>query len=262
MTERATILGAEIAYEVIGDGLAFIWGHGLSQSRVAESVFGLIDFDRLPGQIVRYDARGHGESESTPDLPGYGWDQLALDQLALADHLGIDRYISAGASMGCGTALHAAVSAPNRVARCVLVIPPTAWETRATQAGEWQRIATMIEHDGVEPTIAARAAQPLPDPLADDAHVRDRQAAATRAWDPTRLAHVMRGAGHADFPTRDQVAAITAPTLILAWTGDPVHPDTTAHQLHELLPDSVLHVASTSSELSTWTSLVADFVSS
>lgn len=260
MTEHATIRDIDIAFETHGDGTPLIWGHGLSQSRAAEHVLGLIDFERLPGRVIRYDARGHGESTSTSDLSMFGWDQLALDQLALADHLGIDRYVAAGASMGCGTALHAAVFAPARIERCVLVIPPTGWETRAAQAGEWERIASVIEHDGVEPVIAAREEQPLPDPLADDPDVRARQADATRAWDPNRLAHVMRGARHADLPTRDQIAEITAPALILAWTGDPVHPETTARELHELLPDSTLHIASTDTELATWTALVAEFV--
>jgi pimeloyl-ACP methyl ester carboxylesterase len=260
MTERAVIRGAEIAYESIGSGDALIWGHGLSQSRAAEHVLGLIDFDRLPGRVVRYDARGHGESETTPHLPGYGWDELALDQLALADHLGIDTYVAAGASMGCGTALHAAVAAPTRIARCVLVIPPTGWETRAAQAGEWGRVAEVIETYGVEPVIAAREEQPLPDPIAGDPGARDRQAEATRAWDTARLALVMRGAGYADLPARDLIAGVAAPTLILAWTGDPVHPESTARQLDELLPDSTLQLATTAEELAGWTSLVAEFV--
>ena len=70
-------------------------------------MFGLLDWNRMRSvaRVVRYDARGHGESESTPDPDTYHWRELALDQLALADVLGIERYIAAGASMGCATAL-------------------------------------------------------------------------------------------------------------------------------------------------------------
>ena len=81
-----------------------------------------------------------------------------------------------------------------------------------------------------------------------------------RAWDPVRLARVFRGAANADFPSRDAVADIDAPTLILAWTGDPVHPVDSAEQLHELIPDARLTIASTPADLATWTDLVADFV--
>ena len=260
MSERATVRGAEIAYEVAGSGPDLIWGHGLSQSRAAEAEVGLIDWSAVPARVVRYDARGHGESSTTAELTGYGWDELALDQLALADHLGIDRYVAAGASMGCGTALHAAIRSPERVERCILVIPPTGWETRRAQAGEWGKAADIIERDGVEPVIAARAEQPIPDPLAGDPTIRDRQAAMTRAWEPARLAHVMRGATHADLPDREDIAAVSAPTLILAWTGDPVHPISTAVELAELMPDATLHMASTAEELASWTELVAGFV--
>lgn len=261
MTSTITVRGALIAYEQSGDGPDLIWGHGLSQSRADESVLALVDWSRVPARVTRYDARGHGESESTPDLDAYSWAELATDQLALADALGIDRYVAAGASMGCGTALHAAVQAPDRIARLILVIPPTAWETRAAQADLWAQSAAVIETEGVEVMITARAAIAPPDPFVEDPGYRERTAAATRRWDPDRLAHVMRGAARADFPAREAIGAIAAPTLILAWTGDPVHPTATADELSLLLPHAERHDASTATDLATWTDRIAAFTS-
>lgn len=261
MTTSTTVRGARITFEQVGEGPDLIWGHGLSQSRADESVLSLVDWARVPARVTRYDARGHGESESTPDLDGYSWAELAGDQLALADTLGIDRYIAGGASMGCGTALHAAVQEPSRVRRLVLAIPPTAWETRRAQAELWAQSATVIETDGVEVMIRARAAIAPPDPFADDPGYRERSATATRRWDPERLARVMRGAARADFPSRDQIAAITVPTLILAWTGDPVHPTATADELSRLLPQAERHDATTAADLATWTDRIVAFVS-
>lgn len=258
---QAQVRGARLAYEVSGSGPHLIWGHGLSMNRASDATMGLLDWPRIPATVVRYDARGHGESESTPDLAGYSWSELARDQLALADSLGIDRYIAAGASMGCGTALHAAVAAPERVRALVLVIPPTGWETRAAQAEMWETSAGLVERDGVEALIAARSALDPPDPyLGDDAR-RERQAEATRAWEPHRLALVLRGATTANLPGRDDVASITAPVLILAWTGDPVHPVATARELARLLPQADLRTASTRAELDGWSGLVGAFVS-
>lgn len=258
---RATIRGAEIAYEVSGSGPDVVWGHGLSQTRATESVVPLVEWTQVPARVVRYDARGHGASQTTPDLGGYSWEQLALDQLALAAHLGIERYTAAGASMGCGTALWAAVHAPDRVEQLVLVIPPTGWETRAAQADVWEQMAGLIERGGVEAMIAARADIPPPDPLADDPGYRDRQAAATRSWAPERLAQVMRGAGRADLPPRDTLAGLSMPALVLAWTGDAIHPMSTADELERLLPDVVVHRASTRHDLDAWTGIVAGFIS-
>jgi 3-oxoadipate enol-lactonase len=259
--ELATIRGAEIAYDSRGSGPDVIWGHGLSQSRATDGVLPLVDWSRIAARVVRCDARGHGASESTVDLDGYSWNELARDQLALADHLGIDHYVAAGASMGCGTALWAAVHAPARIERLVLVIAPTGWESRAAQAEIWEQIGTLIESGGVQAMIDARVEVPPPDPLADDAGYRDRQAEALRTWAPERLAHVMRGAGRADLPPRAAIKAITVPCLVLAWTGDAVHPMSTCDELEVLLSDVEVHRASTRLELDTWTDVVAEFIS-
>lgn len=231
-------------------------------NRLSDTQMSLIDWDRLAVSLVRYDARGHGESASTPDLAGYSWAEMALDQLALADALDLGDYICGGASMGCGTALHVACLAPARVNALVLVIPPTGWETRAAQAEQWQLTAELIETEGVEPVIAARAELDPPDPFVGDATRREQQAAWTRAWDPLRLAHVMRGATHANLPERERVAAIEIPALILAWTGDPIHPVSTAEELLDLMPNSQLDLASTRAEVDGWTDRVADFLRS
>lgn len=258
----AEVRGARISYEVAGDGPAVIWGHGLSMDRVSDAEMALVDWSRVGARVVRYDARGHGRSESTPDLSGYGWDELARDQLALADALGIGSYVAAGASMGCGTALHAAVMAPHRVRAAILVIPPTAWETRAAQASQWEAASSVIAAEGIEPFVAARAALELPEPYRHDPdHRRSQQAAAVRRWEPARLARVVRGAATADFPARADVAALSMPVLILAWRGDAVHPVSSAEELAGLLPHAQVHVASTWGEVEGWTARIDTFVS-
>lgn len=259
------VRGTRLAYETAGQGPDLVWGHGLtssvaSEDLMAEGTAPMIEWSRVPARVTRYDACGHGRSESTTDLDGYSWASLAADQLELASALGAERYVAAGASMGAGTALHAALAAPDRVDRLVLAIPPTAWETRAAQVDQWEATAHVIETRGVEPVITAGAELPPPDPFVDDVGRAERRAAAMRAWDPARLTLVLRGAAKADFPDRDAVASIAAPTLILAWTGDPVHPVESAQQLHHLLPNSCLHTASTAADLSRWTDVVAEFV--
>jgi len=153
------------------------------------------------------------------------------------------------------------VLAPERVRGLVLVIPPTAWETRAAQAEQWAQSAALLRGPGgVEAAIEASRARPVPDPYVGDEERRARVEAGMRSWDPERLAHVMQGAAYANFPDRDAVAAITTPTLILAWTGDPVHPMSTAEELAGLIPHARMEVASTVPEVEAWTTAVAEFV--
>ena len=259
------IRGAALSTDRSGVGPTFVWGHGLTSSRASEDAFPLVRWwdVREAADVLRYDARGHGESQFTAD--GYGWDELALDQLELCDELGISEAIVGGASMGAATALHVATMAPERVRALVLMIPPTAWETRAAQAGVYRQMADVVDSTGVEPLIAASAEVPPPDPfrVADggaDGGWKERRAATLRAADPVRLAGVFRGAACADLPSREVVAAIACPTLILAWSGDPGHPVSSAEELHKLIDGSTVQIASTLEQLETWTDRIIDFV--
>lgn len=259
---RLPVRGVELVGDARGSGPDLLWGHGLTSSRAAEDELGLIDVDALAehARVVRYDACGHGESASSPAPERYHWRSLAEDQLALADRLGIDRYVAGGASMGCGTALHAALLAPERIRALVLAIPPTAWAVRAAQADQWRATADLVVAGDHVTLLAAAAARPQPDPLVDDPVWSGRLARLLATTDPERLARVYRGAAGADLPPPDAIATIRVPVLILAWTGDPTHPIATAARLQELLPHAELAVATTRDGIRAWTGRIARFV--
>lgn len=127
-----TVRGVDLAYEMSGTGPTLVWGHGLTSNMARDDAFEVLDWPtvRHVARVLRYDARRHGESESTADPIDHHWRNLDLDQLALADAVGVGSYIAGGASLGCATALHAALLAPERVTALLLAIPPRAWETR------------------------------------------------------------------------------------------------------------------------------------
>ncbi|MEA3214754.1 MAG: 3-oxoadipate enol-lactonase [Acidimicrobiia bacterium] len=258
------VRGTELAFDIRGSGRDVVWGHGLSSNRAHEDDLRWFDWARLAAacRLLRYDARGHGKSGYTNDPTSYSWSELAADQLALVDALDIGHYVAAGASMGCGTALHAAVAAPDRIDGLLLVVPPTAWETRRERVQMWGEVAALIETQGADAFIEAMAAVPLPDPLADEAIWGDAFARNVKATDLARLAGLFRGAGTADLPTREQITKITVPTLILAWSGDPAHPLTTAEALADLLPSAQLSVARTWEDFGQWTDKALAFLHS
>ena len=262
-----TVRGIDVDYELRtpetwAGAPTFVWGHGLTSNRENEDRGSLLDWSRLAitCRTLRYDARGHGRTSATTDAAASSWKSLAQDQLALADALGIDRYIAGGASMGCGTALHAAVLAPQRITALVLVIPPTAWETRREQVAVWETMAGFVETAGIDALVEASASIAMADPLIGRTEVTAESERNFRATDPARLAALFRGAAHADLPTRDQIAAIAVPVLILAWSGDNGHPVSTANELHRLMPQSALSIAGTWSELQAWTDQVNAFL--
>lgn len=259
MTTRMIEVGSgPLAVDVLGGGDAtpLLWAHGLTSSRAREDRFPLVDHARLASdrRVIRYDARGHGESSGSQDERAYGADRLARDLLALADALGIERFASGGISMGTATTLHAATMAPERITRMVLGGPPTAWATRPAQAELYRTGADLAaEHgpavlvEGVEPPaifaeLYAGHERPLPE------------------IDPSLLPTVLRGAASSDLPPEAAVAGLAHPTLVLAWTDDPGHPVSTALRLGELISGADVVVAADLAQVRGWTDRIAAFL--
>ena len=157
---------AELVYDDAGEGPLAVYAHGGFVSQATEDRMGLFDWAPVldAGQrLVRYDARAHGRSTGDPVDTDYTYPSLADDLLALLDHLGAAEPVAAmGASMGCGTVLHAAVQAPDRFSRLVLLIPPTAWTTREAHAQANRESADTIEREGVDAWLAAKGTTASP----------------------------------------------------------------------------------------------------
>jgi 3-oxoadipate enol-lactonase len=251
--------------EVIGEGFPLVWGHGLMGSMAVEDRAAFFDWRSISAiaRVVRYDARGHGRSDPTFSAEDYRWANLAHDMLGIADHCGFDRFAAGGLSMGCATTLFAALAAPKRVAGMVLVIPPTAWETRASRASFLDQMADLIDAEGVEALIRQMGQGPLRPAW----QLRARPDLDTlflntlRSFDPKVLAQVLRGARLCDLPSREEIKTLLMPALILAWEDDPTHPLETAVELNRLLPASRLVVARSMAEIATWTREIKEFLS-
>ena len=208
-------------------------------------------------RLVRYDARGHGESETSDDPEALRWQALAVDMLGVADGVGADRLALGGASMGCATALYAALEAPERVEKLVLVIPPTAWSTRRTQRRLYRAGAMMVATVGVGAFVAFIRTQPVPRRLHKTREVFLNHLAKA---DRRSVVAAMRGASRSDLPPRRRLEELRSPALILAWNDDPSHPVSTAQRLADSLPAATLHEATTAEDVERWPDLVHEFL--
>ena len=259
----AEVRGVDLAVEDRGAGTPVIWGHGLTSSMAAEEAMGMGVAD-LPAdryRLVRYDARGHGGSGATEDPGDYTYPALAADQLGLADALGIDRFVTGGMSLGSGTALHVAVTAPERVRALVLGIPPTGWEGRRARGATYQDRGRLLREQGRAALLDAVMAEPLApifEPFAEQVEVGIR--ARYESYDTEVLAPLLTGIGGSDLPDPDAIATLTMPVLVLAWRGDPVHPEATAERLAELLPQAEVVVSDSLREVVTWKDRVVAFL--
>ena len=63
------VRGVELAVTDEGSGPAYFWGHGLSGSMGQDAKFSMFNWARLAEshRVVRWDARGHGESTGTEE---------------------------------------------------------------------------------------------------------------------------------------------------------------------------------------------------
>lgn len=249
--------GAELCYEDTGRGPLAVYAHGGFAGRAAEDRMGLFDWApvvRAGRRLVRYDARAHGRSTGEPVDGDYTYPSLAADLLALLDHLGADGPVDAmGASMGCGTVLHAAVRAPERFSRLVLLIPPTAWTTREAYARHNRESADTIERDGADAWRAARTGRPRPPVVADVPEVPPTP-------DERVLPSILRGLALSDLPPPDALTRLRLPSLVLAWTDDPGHPLSTAETAARLL-HAEFHVSRTRADVRTWGERIAEYLS-
>jgi pimeloyl-ACP methyl ester carboxylesterase len=256
---RFAVDGAELAYDARGSGPVVIQAHGMSSSRAQELELGL-DFSPVADarRLVRYDARGHGESTGRPVPEDYAWSALAGDLLALRrDLVGDGAVDGIGSSMGCGTLLHAAVREPGAFRRLVLVIPPTAWESRTAQSGAYRAGADAIQAQGIATFVALMQTQMLPPVLAQMPGL-SMIPQVSEALFPS----VLRGAALSDLPDPALLATLTQPVLILPWADDPVHPESTANALLEILPQaSLVRPAETPEQVRRWGTLAAEFLS-
>ncbi|MET0929181.1 MAG: alpha/beta hydrolase [Aeromicrobium sp.] len=245
--------GADLAVELSDEGgHPVVQLHGLTSSRSRDRVLDL-DLGRgLNGtRLLRYDARGHGHSTGRPDPEHYRWPNLADDLLRLLDRwFPGERVHGVGPSMGTATLLHAAVREPDRFSGLTLLVPPTAWATRVAKGDDYRAAAHLIEQQGLEVFLEAGRLAPVPPATAG---LPDTQPDV----DVSLLPALFRGAASSDLPPPDDIARITTRTTILAWTGDPAHPLSTAETLLALLPSATLSVATTRADLERWPAILA-----
>lgn len=239
-----------------------MWAHGLNSSVAHEQDVGVFDWSVVAdvADVVRFDARGHGQSEPLQyDEFAYRWPAMVDDMLRAGGTEG--PFVAGGTSMGAAVSLFAAARAPRRIQALVLATPPVAWEGRAAEVPAYESAARTIERKGLEAYARAMRSHPRP-PILEQIvpDVRETWARHLARMDEKVVPAILRGAAFSDLPARDEIRNVIVPTLILAWDGDPDHPVSTAEALSELMVLSELHVAKSLDDVREWPGTVRDFV--
>ncbi|PUA82801.1 alpha/beta fold hydrolase [Nocardioides currus] len=219
--------GPRIAFDDVGSGApAILLSHGLFMNR---SMFEpQVTHFRDRHRCIAWDERSHGDTEWTG--PYSLWDS-ARDQLALMDHLDIDRAVLVGMSQGGLLSLRTALLAPERVLGLVMLssqagtINPESGAAFTTMADTWQggpsqdtlaAIGGKILGPGVDEDVWFAHWRGMP-----AQHVRDAVSALTSRDDLT-----------------DRLGEIACPTLVVHGSADASTGLDRARAVHDGVPDS------------------------
>jgi 3-oxoadipate enol-lactonase len=182
-------------------------------------------------RVIRYDSRGHGQTEAAPGP--YTIEMLADDVLGLMDELHVGRATFCGLSLGGMVGQWLAVHAPDRIGRVVLcntaarIGPPEMWDKRIE----------IVEKDGLKAIADAVVARWFTKDF-----VR-RNSIAANATKQMLLATDVHGyvstcAAIRDMDLRGEIANISMPALVIAGRDDAVTPPTDAKFLVDSIADA------------------------
>jgi pimeloyl-ACP methyl ester carboxylesterase len=251
--------GRQVGYADFGpaSGTPVLWCHGGPGCRLDPAY--LADEAASGGlRLIGIDRPGYGWSDPDPGRTIAGW---VADALAVADHLGIDRFATVGLSTGGAYALALAALAPDRV---IAAVPCGAMtdmrheDARATMSrphalAVWEApdrdaaIAASVASHGIDGSKIVESAEGPPLPSSDQAMLPSRWGQLWMQATPTMFAHGLEG--YADDRIADgggwvtfDVTAIRCPVIVLHGgadvIADPIHACGTA----DLVPGAELRI--------------------
>lgn len=233
---QAKINGISMHYRCDGEAAkpAVVLHHPLAANlSIWDDVAGMLARDY---RVVRFDARGHGETEAPP--PPYDFATLSRDVVALLDHLGLERVHFLGLSMGGMVGQFLGLDLARRFKTLQLV----ATTSRIPPEGRplWAERVRMAREQGM-------AAMPAPS-LQRWLTEKNRQNAALVAR-MTKMISATTVDGYAGWcqaietlDVTDRLKGIDLPTQVIVGSEDPGTPPAAAEAIHRQIAGSSLIV--------------------
>ena len=202
---RARLNGIEIDYEVTGTGPVVLLGHGYGSTRHMWDDQHRALADRW--RVVSWDMRGHGQTDSPSDPKQYSAALIVADMRALLQHVGAERAIIGGLSLGGYVSLAFGLAHPEMTQALVICDSGPGYrnaEARAQWNQRAQERAVSLESKGLD-ALARRS--------------KETQQAVHRS--AQGLAHAARGMlAQEGSQVIDGLASIRVPTLVIVGDQD------------------------------------------
>ncbi len=195
-------------------------------------------------RVLRYDTRGHGQSEVTPGP--YSIAQLGNDVLALLDHVKAPRAHFCGLSMGGMTGIWLGIHAPDRIDRLVLcntsaaIGVPEMWNARIAQ----------VRQGGMAVVIDAVLERWFTNDFLSHAPAQVDRVRAMLANTPVE-GYVANCAAVRDMDQRADLGRIATPTLVIGGKYDKSTPPEHGELIAKSVPGA-RYVELNAAHLSNW----------
>ena len=229
--------GHQLVYDLYGSSTAplVVYLHGLLLD--AELNRGIAQALAEQGyRVALLDLLGHGRSDKPIHASTYRIDSYADQVIALLDHLGVEKAVLGGISLGANVSLFAAAHYPERVQALLLEMPVL---ERAVPAAAMVFVPLVLAtHYGRRVLMVtsgwfSRVHRTSVGPLNSVLNMLSLPPDATSAV----LHGVLVGPVA---PTQEQRRSITVPTLVLAHRNDLIHPFDDAVGLVARMPNASL----------------------
>jgi proline iminopeptidase len=203
-------------------------------------------------QLVYFDHRGQGRSDAA-DPASYNLDENVEDMEALRRHLGLGPIVSIGTSYGGMVAMAHAARYPDAVSHLVLIVTAAhgGFVARAQAivrergTPEQRAVCDTLWAGGFRSADAMRHYYAIMGPMYARSHdPAAGEAGRTRAiYSPEPLNRAFGPDGFLRrFDLREELARITAPTLVLAGRHDWICPPEFSEEIAQLVPNADLRI--------------------
>jgi 2-succinyl-6-hydroxy-2,4-cyclohexadiene-1-carboxylate synthase len=222
---RLLVDGVHYEVRLGGSGPALLLLHGFT-GRGSGWAPHLAAFRRV-ATTIQVDLLGHGNSDAPADPARHAVERQAAGLAEILRRVAGGRADVLGYSFGARVALALAIGNPTAVRRLVLESPSAGIadpQERAARRAADEALAGEIERDGVPAFVERWESQPLfasQSSLSEAARRRLHQQRLRN--NAAGLAGSLRGAGQGAMrPIHDTLSSVTAPTLIICGSLDPV----------------------------------------
>lgn len=232
--------GLDLSLAIAGEGPAFVFQHGLCGAAGQP-------LDVSPADsgwsCVTLECRGHGRSQPG-DPEEFSIATFADDVAAMIEARGLAPAVIGGISMGAAIALRLAVKRPDLTRGLVLARP--AWIAEAAPANMKPNaeVGELLARHAPREARAIFDASETAAALAKDAPDNLASLRSFFTREPVDVTAQLLARISADGPgvTRDAIARIGAPTLVIGHGRDMTHPMSMAEELAGLVPTARLEV--------------------